>query len=68
MFVLYTTGSFLIQERTWERKAAMREWDLGKNEKSKETEKHHREERPADKRRHRSPEASPEPGLYLIYM
>ncbi|XP_045484879.1 apoptotic chromatin condensation inducer in the nucleus [Pieris rapae] len=48
-------------DRPWERKAAMREWDLGKNEKIKEKEKHPREERPTDKRRHRSPERSPEP-------
>ncbi|XP_045519791.1 apoptotic chromatin condensation inducer in the nucleus-like [Pieris brassicae] len=48
-------------DRPWERKAAMREWDLGKNEKIKEKEKHPREERPIDKRRHRSPERSPEP-------
>ncbi|CAF4768047.1 unnamed protein product [Pieris macdunnoughi] len=48
-------------DRPWERKAAMREWDLGKNEKIKEKEKHPKEERPIDKRRHRSPERSPEP-------
>lgn len=50
-------------DKPWERKAATREWDLGKNEKDKDNKdnKSKREERPADKRRHRSPEKSPEP-------
>ncbi|KAH9640919.1 hypothetical protein HF086_015614 [Spodoptera exigua] len=50
-------------EKPWERKAATREWDLGKNEKDKDNKdsKSKREERPADKRRHRSQEKSPEP-------
>ncbi|KAF9412317.1 hypothetical protein HW555_009155 [Spodoptera exigua] len=53
-------------EKPWERKAATREWDLGKNEKDKDNKdsKSKREERPADKRRHRSQEKSPEPGKY----
>ncbi|KAJ0181709.1 hypothetical protein K1T71_002431 [Dendrolimus kikuchii] len=48
-------------EKPWERKAVMREWDVGKNEKDKDKEKLHRDERPIDKRRNRSPERSPEP-------
>ncbi|XP_075991769.1 uncharacterized protein LOC142987103 [Anticarsia gemmatalis] len=48
-------------EKPWERKAATREWDLGKNDKDKEKDKLRRDERPIDKRRHRSPEKSPEP-------
>lgn len=50
-------------EKPWERKTATREWDLGKNEKDKDNKdnKSKREERPADKRRHRSQEKSPEP-------
>lgn len=50
-------------EKPWERKAATREWDLGKNDKDKEKDKllMRRDERPIDKRRHRSPEKSPEP-------
>ena len=55
------------KEKPWERKAATREWDLGKNDKDnkdniKDNSKLRREERPMDKRRHRSPEKSPEPG------
>lgn len=45
-----------------------REWDLGKNDKdkdSKDNNKLRRDERPMDKRRHRSPEKSPEPGIKL---
>uniref|UniRef100_A0A2A4JEB9 RRM domain-containing protein n=1 Tax=Heliothis virescens TaxID=7102 RepID=A0A2A4JEB9_HELVI len=49
-------------EKPWERKAATREWDLGKNDKDKDKDnKLRRDERPIDKRRHRSPEKSPEP-------
>lgn len=52
-------------EKPWERKAAMREWDVGKNDKTKEPirqDKMFREERPPlEKRRHRTPERSPEP-------
>ncbi|CAG9567359.1 unnamed protein product [Danaus chrysippus] len=51
-------------QKPWERKAAMREWDMGKNDKDKEVsrpEKTVREERPLEKRRHRTPERSPEP-------
>ncbi|OWR49179.1 acinus [Danaus plexippus plexippus] len=51
-------------QKPWERKAAMREWDMGKNDKDKEVsrpEKMVREERPLEKRRHRTPERSPEP-------
>ncbi|KAJ8726223.1 hypothetical protein PYW07_000921 [Mythimna separata] len=53
-------------EKPWERKAVTREWDLGKgNEKDKDNKdsvnKLRRDERPMDKRRHRSPEKSPEP-------
>ncbi|KAG6459337.1 hypothetical protein O3G_MSEX011336 [Manduca sexta] len=52
----------VVNEKPWERKAAMREWDVGKNEKNeKEREKVRREERPPEKRRHRSQERSPEP-------
>lgn len=58
---------YFLQEKPWERKAATREWDLGKNDKDKEKDKllMRRDERPIDKRRHRSPEKSPEPGKYL---
>ncbi|XP_059059446.1 uncharacterized protein LOC131852737 [Achroia grisella] len=48
-------------EKPWERKAAMREWDLGKGDKDKEKEKLRKDDRLLDKRRHRSPERSPEP-------
>uniref|UniRef100_S4PIE4 Acinus n=4 Tax=Pararge aegeria TaxID=116150 RepID=S4PIE4_9NEOP len=51
-------------EKPWERKTAMREWDVGKNEKSKEVirpDKNLKEERPPEKRRHRTIERSPEP-------
>ncbi|XP_063839135.1 uncharacterized protein LOC135088176 [Ostrinia nubilalis] len=52
-------------EKPYERKAVMREWDVGKNEKDKDKEKMRRSEdlgtRMLDKRRHRSPERSPEP-------
>ncbi|XP_050361883.1 uncharacterized protein LOC126781104 [Nymphalis io] len=51
-------------EKPWEKKASMREWDFGKNEKNKETgrpDKMLRDERPLEKRRHRTPERSPEP-------
>lgn len=52
-------------EKPWERKAVTREWDLGKgNDKdkdSKENVKIRRDDRPMDKRRHRTPEKSPEP-------
>ncbi|CAG4968448.1 unnamed protein product [Colias eurytheme] len=52
----------IVSDRPWERKVATREWDLGKNDKSKEKDKLQREERPLEKRRpHRSPERSPEP-------
>lgn len=51
------------QDKPWERKAAMREWDMGKNEKEKEKDKLRRDERLPEKRRHRTP--SPEPGLYM---
>lgn len=50
------------QDKPWERKAAMREWDMGKNEKEKEKDKLRRDDRPPEKRRHRTP--SPEPGMY----
>ena len=44
----------------------MREWDVGKNDKTKEPirqDKLLRDERPPlEKRRHRTPERSPEPG------
>lgn len=53
-----------MQEKSWERKGTMREWDVGKNDKDKERDKLRREERPSEKRRHRTPERSPEPGLY----
>lgn len=56
----------LSQEKPWERKAAMREWDMGKNEKEKEKDKLRRDERPTEKRRHRTP--SPEPGIKKIEM
>ncbi|XP_026324416.1 uncharacterized protein LOC113233504 [Hyposmocoma kahamanoa] len=46
-------------DKPWERKAAMREWDMGKNEKEKEKDKLRRDERLPEKRRHRTP--SPEP-------
>lgn len=43
-----------------------REWDVGKNEKDKDAirplEKFPKDERLHEKRRHRSPERSPEPG------
>ncbi|XP_052757947.1 uncharacterized protein LOC113516731 [Galleria mellonella] len=48
-------------EKPWERKAAMREWDLGKGEKDKEKDKLRKDDRLPDKRRHRSLERSPEP-------
>ncbi|XP_063617877.1 uncharacterized protein LOC134790840 [Cydia splendana] len=49
-------------EKPWERKtAAVREWDFGKNEKDKDKERPKRDERILDKRRHRTPERSPEP-------
>ncbi|XP_069355618.1 apoptotic chromatin condensation inducer in the nucleus [Maniola hyperantus] len=51
-------------EKPWERKAAMREWDVGKNDKPKELsrpDKNHKVERPPEKRRHRTIERSPEP-------
>ncbi|XP_064076600.1 uncharacterized protein LOC113394453 [Vanessa tameamea] len=51
-------------DKPWEKKASMREWDYGKNEKNKETgrpDKMLRDERPLEKRRHRTPERSPEP-------
>ncbi|XP_060806979.1 uncharacterized protein LOC106142992 [Amyelois transitella] len=50
-------------EKPWERKAAMREWDLGKGDKEREKDKIRRddERRPLEKRRHRTPERSPEP-------
>uniref|UniRef100_A0A1E1WU44 RRM domain-containing protein n=2 Tax=Pectinophora gossypiella TaxID=13191 RepID=A0A1E1WU44_PECGO len=50
-------------DKPWERKAAMREWDVGKNDKdNKEKDMRPRkDERPLDKRRHRSQERSPEP-------
>lgn len=44
---------------------ATREWDLGKNDKDKEKgkmDKRRDEQRPLEKRRHRTPERSPEPG------
>lgn len=44
----------------------MREWDVGKGEKDKEKEKLRRDERPLEKRRHHTPERSPEPGLCFI--
>ena len=47
----------------------MREWDLGKNDKEKEKDRLRRDEtRPLDKRRHRSGEISPEPGIYYIFI
>ncbi|KAM3962700.1 LOW QUALITY PROTEIN: uncharacterized protein ACR2FA_003084 [Aphomia sociella] len=49
-------------EKPWERKAAMREWDVGKGEKDKEKDiKLRKDDRPQEKRRHHSPERSPEP-------
>lgn len=48
-------------EKSWERKGTMREWDVGKNDKDKERDKLRREDRPSEKRRHRTPERSPEP-------
>ncbi|XP_050675459.1 apoptotic chromatin condensation inducer in the nucleus isoform X1 [Leptidea sinapis] len=48
-------------ERPWERKMAMREWDVGKNDKVKEKDKYPKDERTPEKRRHRTPERSPEP-------
>ncbi|XP_047987143.1 uncharacterized protein LOC125226995 [Leguminivora glycinivorella] len=49
-------------EKPWERKAAaVREWDFGKNEKDKDKDRPKRDERILDKRRHRTPERSPEP-------
>lgn len=59
----------MLKEKPWERKAAMREWDVGKNEKDKEVgrqDKIVREERPLEKRRHHTPERSPEPGIVLF--
>ncbi|CAB3231232.1 unnamed protein product [Arctia plantaginis] len=47
-------------EKPWERKTT-REWDLGKNDKDKEKDKLRRDDRPMEKRRHRSLEKSPEP-------
>lgn len=40
----------------------MREWDVGKNDKDKEKDKLRKDDRSLDKRRHRTPERSPEPG------
>lgn len=48
-------------DKLWERKAVMREWDVGKNEKDKEKDKLRHDDRPLEKRRHRSIERSPEP-------
>lgn len=57
---------FFFQEKPWERKAAVvREWDFGKNDKDKDKERPKREERILDKRRHRTPERSPEPGRQI---
>ncbi|KPI93936.1 Apoptotic chromatin condensation inducer in the nucleus [Papilio xuthus] len=49
-------------ERPWERKTT-REWDLGKDEKIKDKDKDrlHKEDRVLEKRRHHTPERSPEP-------
>lgn len=43
----------------------MREWDIGKNEKGKDKEKEklRKDDRPLEKRRHHTPERSPEPGM-----
>ncbi|KAI8427635.1 hypothetical protein MSG28_002118 [Choristoneura fumiferana] len=49
-------------DKPWERKAAVvREWDFGKNDKDKDKERPKRDERILEKRRHRTPERSPEP-------
>ncbi|CAH2988580.1 unnamed protein product [Chilo suppressalis] len=50
-------------DKSFERKAAMREWDMGKNEKDKDGKDKLRrpDDRPMEKRRHRSLERSPEP-------
>lgn len=61
----------MLKEKPWERKASMREWDVGKNEKNKEggrPDKLIRDEKTLDKRRHRSPERSPEPGIYILLL
>ncbi|CAG5056644.1 unnamed protein product [Parnassius apollo] len=49
-------------DKPWERKT-MREWDVGKNDKGKEQEKEklRRDDRSLEKRRHHTPERSPEP-------
>ncbi|CAH0749136.1 unnamed protein product [Diatraea saccharalis] len=51
------------EDKSFERKAAMREWDMGKNDKDKDGKEKLRrpDDRPMDKRRHRSIERSPEP-------
>lgn len=56
-----------FQEKPYERKAVMREWDVGKNDKDKDKIRR-QDERPIglDKRRHRTPERSPEPGLVFL--
>ncbi|CAK1603358.1 unnamed protein product [Parnassius mnemosyne] len=49
-------------DKPWERKT-MREWDVGKNDRGKEQEKEklRRDDRSLEKRRHHTPERSPEP-------
>lgn len=46
-----------------------REWDVGKNDKDNKDKIRRNEDRPLglDKRRHRSPERSPEPGSNLLF-
>nr|XP_053623584.1 uncharacterized protein LOC128682748 [Plodia interpunctella] len=48
-------------DKPWERKAAMREWDVGKGDKDKDKIRREDDRRPLEKRRHRTPERSPEP-------
>lgn len=65
---LFLTCDLIFQEKPYERKAVMREWDVGKNEKDKEKDSKMRRPddsgpRMLDKRRHRTPERSPEPGM-----
>lgn len=61
--IFLSSLKFCYQDKPWERKNIVREWDVGKGEKGKEdASKTMRDERPLDKRRHRSLERSPEPG------
>lgn len=56
----------VLQDKPWEKKNTVREWDVGKNEKDTK-ERPRKDERALDRRRPHSPERSPEPGLLLIY-